>query len=170
MGEDKKNGLATVQEIKSAAARWASEQFEEPQDVKLPTLGITVRLRRPKPVYFAVVGLPLPQSIAATASGGLPAVKDRAELLRLADATTKLLTQAFVHPRVSLTPGEDEIDPNMLLPDYPFLVKYLVGEVLAGGQDLATFRDRAAGGPAAAGPDGNRDEVPPKRSAVRKSN
>lgn len=164
----KKSGIATTEEIRQAARRWAQDEFEEPEPVKLPVLGVTVLIRKPKNSYFAINGLPLPQAVAGVSAGSKPAALAREEIIELARRTTDLLTRAFVKPKVALDPREGELSPNDLLPDYQFILRYLMGEVLAGGQDLAKFREGAAGGPDAAAGDGEDIAMPAKRAAVRK--
>lgn len=164
----KKNGIATAEEIKQAARRWSSDQFEQPEPVKLPVLGVTVLIRRPKNAYFAINGLPIPQTVAAPSEGTPSKRLSREEVIDLARRTTELLTRAFVKPKVALDPGDGELSPNDLLPDYQFILRYLMGEVLAGGQDLAKFREGASGGSDAAASDGKDSGLPSKRAAVRK--
>lgn len=133
------NQIATAADFRKLALARADEKFEAPERVVLPGSGLAVMLRRPKPLYFALAGLPLPQTVAARASeSATPVISETRET---AEKIVNLFSRAFVSPRLSLDPGEGEISPNWLhSDDVTFLFKYLVSEVLAGGQDLATFR------------------------------
>ncbi len=133
------NGIATAADFRRAAEARAEDEFEEPQRVVLPGSGLAVMIRRPRVAYFALRGLPLPQSLAVQ---GLDESEHReGDTQKFAERMVALLKSAVVSPHLSLDPGVDEISPNWLCEeDITFLFRYLVGEVLAGGQDLASFR------------------------------
>lgn len=153
------NQIATASDFRKLAQARADEEFETPKRVTLPGSGLAVMLRQPKPLYFALAGLPLPQSVAARASAS--EVTSTTETRETAEKIVNLFSHAFVSPRLSLDPGPDEISPNWLhADDVTFLFKYLISEVLAGGQDLSTFRAEQEPG-AAAGAAGGAVELPP---------
>ena len=159
MSDEKKNGIATTEDFRQAAAAKA-----EPERVVLPKLGKAVLLRRPSPMWFVFRGR-LPQSLAVRALpeagcpnlGGANAAED---LLRLADWMVALLEEVFVEPRVSLHPGPGEISPELLdSEDVNFIIRWAYGEVGSEGRDdLALFRRERE--PAAAGAGGGDVVVP----------
>lgn len=158
------DSIATAADFRALAETRATQEFEPPQRVVLQSSGLAVMLRRPTTAYFALRGLPLPQSVAAASAqergaGFTPATGEFAS--RMVD----LLKLAFVSPRLALEPGPDEISPNWIdQQDMIFLFKYLVGEVLWGGQDLRTFRGEREPG-AAACEDGGAMALPSERAA-----
>ena len=135
------NGIATVQDFRNAIE---IDCFGEPERVVLPKSGLAVTLRRPRAIFFALLGGRLPKRLAAVtelkAEAGEPSPNVE-EIQQLAGFWAEVFTKVFVQPRLSLTPGMDEIDPNWLLPeDCEFLFKWVTGEVAANGRDLAPFR------------------------------
>lgn len=150
----KENGIASAADFRRAAE---AEAFEGAQRVTLPKSGLTVLLRRPRPVFFALVKHGLPQSLASRIAEGKGAEAfnemTAEELRELAGFWTEVFESVFVSPRVSLTPGPDEISPNLLAAeDVMFLIRWAVGEVASDGRDLAPFRRES--GPPAAGASG----------------
>lgn len=149
--------ITTAAEFKQSKRARAEKEFEDPAPVVFPS-GKAAVLRRPKPAYFALMGFPLPVSLAARLAAGEIRDVPAPELEEAATRIVKLFQAAFIDPRISLTPGEDEIAPNDIDPeDEKFLFRYLIGEVLqAGGRgqtaDLGEFRresgvfDGGAGG------------------------
>ncbi|MGH9431172.1 MAG: hypothetical protein ACRD3T_06490 [Terriglobia bacterium] len=131
------NHLATAGDFKSA-----HEVESKVERVTRPQLGKAVLMRRPSPLWFIFRGQ-MPQSLAVRASGetnGPGAVDD---VLRLGRWVSELLTEVMVEPRVSLTPGPDEISPDLLaIEDLNFIIRWAYGEVAADGSDLAAFRSQ----------------------------
>lgn len=133
-------GVATAADFRRAALDRADREFVEPERIQLPASGLVVIIRRPRAAYFALQGLPLPQSVAARSAGSAERQWSDDEAREMAAKVVDLFSHAFVSPKLSLTPGSDEINPNWLLPeDVNFLFRLLVGEVLSGGRDLGRF-------------------------------
>jgi hypothetical protein len=130
------NGIATAEDFKKLAEEGA---FEPPERVVLPKCGFGIIMRRPRPVAFALYGGTLPTSLARTTpcsppyQGGEQGVVERytrEEIVAIAKFWTEMLTRAIVQPKLSLTPGPDEIHPNWIPPeDQAFIIRWMVGEV-----------------------------------------
>jgi hypothetical protein len=141
------NHVATATDFKSA--READLKVER---VVLPQLGKPVLMRRPSPLWFIFRGQ-LPQSLAARASGEASGPRAVDDVLRLGRWVSELLAEIMVEPRVSLSPGPDEISPDLLsVEDLNFIIRWAYGEVAADGSDLAAFRSQPA--PSASGASG----------------
>lgn len=161
----KSTEVASADDFRRLAFARADDEFGEPERIVLPGSGLAVMVRRPSALYFSLRGLPLPQSVAAKASEGKSSQMTEESLRELAARVVGLFSRAFVSPRLSLNPAADEISPNWLLPDdVAFILKFLMGEVLAGGQDLASFRS-AAGASASAGASGETPALPAERAS-----
>ena len=129
--------------------------FEEPRDVPLPTCGLTVRLRRPKPLLYTLMGVALPgiPEIAAGAQtpGESEVQRSAEETERVANWLANLWRNVFVHPKLSLRPGFDEIHPDWIPePDQKFIWQWIRGEVTDSGESLSTFPASGEGRPGAA--------------------
>lgn len=146
----KDNGIASAEDFRKAAE---ADAFEEPRRIVLPASGFAVVLRRPRPMAFTLLRHPLPQSLASrvsefaagTGAGQefpLPKPEYSAEeLAALSRRAVEMLSLVFVAPRLSLTPGPNEIHPNWLPPeDQTFILRWMGGEVADDGSDLAGFR------------------------------
>ena len=152
METEKTNGVASAEDFRRLAE---AEAFGQPDRVILPGSGLAVIIRRPTLMYFRVRRTNWPEDLvekmeARTLGAKLEFTPE--EQLFLFRQDTELFKEAFVKPGLSLTPGPDEINPNWLLEkDVDFLRRYLGGQVLADGTELATFpgsesRDSGDGG------------------------
>jgi hypothetical protein len=168
------NGIATAADFRRAAKDSA---FEPEERIVLPKSGLAVILRRPKPVAFTLFAARLPRSLAARVqaggTGSEPASVD--DLVALSRIWTGVFQEMFVEPKVSLTPGPNEIHPTWIPnEDTNFLIRWAAGEITSAGPqanpggegsvDLAPFcteREppvtRASGGDVA---------LPPERSPM----
>lgn len=135
--------VATAEDFRLAA------EARPPECVTLPS-GKTVLLRRPTPIWFMLSWGRLPKGLAAHVEhgGGSTVASNVDDLSNLANYVVKLITEIFVQPRVSLTPGPDEISPDLISDeDIRFLIRWAAGEVVSTGKaapppyaDLASFR------------------------------
>lgn len=142
------NNIATRKDFE--AAHEASRRVER---VILPKLGKAVLLRRPAPLWFIFHGA-LPKSLAVAAisgkkcSSGPQCAAGPEDLELLARWIVALLGEVVVQPRVSLSPGPDEIPPEAIEDaDLQFILRFAMGEVAGDGADsptaggLARFRN-----------------------------
>jgi hypothetical protein len=156
MHDEKKNGLATPEDFRRAAAARESRA----ERVVLPRLGKAVLLRRPSAVWFMFRGR-LPQSLAIrfTAQGptfGAERTATPSEMAELADWIMTILQETLVEPRLSINPGPGEIPPELLeIEDVNFILQWAYGELGSevGGSaaSLESFRDQREPAPARAG-------------------
>jgi hypothetical protein len=129
------NNIATADDFRSA--REGNSKVER---VTLPQLGKAVLMRRPSPLWFIFRGQ-LPQSLAARVSGDTGGSRAVEDVLRLGRWVSELLIEVMVKPRVSLSPGQDELSPDLFaIEDLNFIIRWAYGEVAADGSDLAAFR------------------------------
>ncbi len=161
MSDKEANRLATAAQIRAGAER---DAWEPEERIVLPKSGFAVIVRRPRPLAYAMSGIPLPQGLAAklaAADGAEQAALTREEQVAMVLSYAAVTAAAFVKPRASTSPGPDEFDPRWLPPeDQAFLSRYLGGEIDAAGASLETFRGQRAR-PAAAGADGGGVEGTP---------
>ena len=134
------NEVATAADFRKLAE---ANAFEEARRVVLPKSGHGVMLRRPTKFYWALRrsawSRELREKLDQVAVGVRPALTPEERLL-LAREDQHMLTEAFVEPKPSLTPGALQFDPNWLpKEDTEFILRYLRGQVLADGQSLETF-------------------------------
>lgn len=140
------NHIATPQDFKTAF-----EMDQRVERVILPKLGKPVLMRRPSPLWFVFRGqLPVTLAIAGAAAkaDSYPATHKPEEAQSLAAWIVDLLSEVMVQPRISLSPGPDEIPPDLLADeDLNFIIRWAVGEVAREGgngspaRDLAPFRE-----------------------------
>ncbi|HEV2499451.1 MAG TPA: hypothetical protein VGY31_07740 [Terriglobia bacterium] len=140
------NHIATSQDFKTAF-----ELDQRVERVMLPKLGKPVLMRRPPPLWFVFRGqLPHTLAIAGAISkaDAVPVVHTPEEAQALAGWIVDLLSEVMVQPRISLSPGPDEIPPDLLADeDLNFIIRWAVGEVACEGsngspvRDLAPFRE-----------------------------
>ncbi|MGH9354201.1 MAG: hypothetical protein ACRD2G_18895 [Terriglobia bacterium] len=138
------NHIATSQDFKTAF-----ELDQRVERVVLPKLGKAVLMRRPSPLWFVFRGqLPQTLAIAGTIGNTPPVVHTPEEAQALAGWIVDLLSEVMVQPRISLSPGPDEIPPDLLADeDLNFIIRWAVGEVASEGsngspaRDLAPFRE-----------------------------
>src|SRR5665213_1091990 len=131
--------LANEWRAKSRAAA-----VEEADDLSLPS-GMVVRARRPGPALLAGMGrLPLALHGRVTPVPGSGAASD-ADAIEFAGFVRDLLGYCVVEPRISLTPGPDEIHPRDIPDrDLTFLMRWaLRGEE---SERLETFRRESGDG------------------------
>ena len=115
--------------------------------ITLPKLGKIVLMRRPSPLWF-VFHQYLPQTLAAGMdSASQKSVRAADDVGKVADWIAALLSEVMVRPRVSLSPGPEEISPDLINDaDLNFIVRWAMGEVVAEDcgsssvADLAPFR------------------------------
>ena len=125
--------------------------YEPAREVFLPKSEKWVLLRRPKPLAYTLLGAPLP-GIPQERTGGeeadIEAAKPsaseaetlRQELLQVASWAVTLWGKVFVHPKLSLRPGEDGIHPEWIPPDdQTFIWKWIRGGVNDSGESLSAF-------------------------------
>ncbi len=147
--------LASPEDFQTCRARARVER------VALPKLGKAVLMRRPAPLWF-VFHHCLPQTLAVRVAGQSPGTpQDPADVPKVAQWVTELLAEVMVQPRVSLTPGRDEISPDLIADeDLNYIIRWAVGEVVSEEPssviDLAPFRDKQT--PAAARASGSNVE------------
>lgn len=139
------NHIATSQDFKTAF-----DLDQRVERVVLPKLGKPVLMRRPSPLWFVFRGqLPLTLAIAGAVAkaDAQPAAHTPQEAQALAAWIVDLLSEVMVQPRISLSPGPDEIPPDLIADeDLNFIIRWAVGEVANEGgngspaRDLAPFR------------------------------
>ncbi|MGH9468780.1 MAG: hypothetical protein ACRD1N_00385 [Terriglobia bacterium] len=130
-----KNSIATRKDFE--AAQDASRHVER---VVLPRLGKAVLLRRPSPLWFIFRGA-LPKSLALAAlssaeneqtrkPAGVPAPEEFDSVARW---IIELLSEVVLQPRISLSPGPEEIPPEAISDeDLNFIIRWAMGEVATG--------------------------------------
>lgn len=139
------NHIATSQDFKTAF-----ELDRRVERVTLPKLGKPVLMRRPSPLWFVFRGQ-LPATLAmaetSTETEAQHGIHTPQEAQTLAGWIVDILSEVMVQPRVSLSPGPDEIPPDLLADeDLNFIIRWAVGEVVHEGgngspaRDLAPFR------------------------------
>lgn len=135
--------------------------------VVLPKLGKAVLMRRPSPLWF-VFHQCLPQTLAANMDApSQPLLRGPAEVVKVADWITALLSEVMVRPRVSLTPGPEEVSPEVIADeDLNFIIRWAMGEVVAEGDDSSSVADlapfRCERSSAAAGASSSHVGLPPQ--------
>jgi hypothetical protein len=147
--------MDSKESTQSAAAQFrahaALRAYEEPESVTLPDSGITVTLRRPKPLAFALATASLPAS-ELKAVESEPGSEETMVNVR---SWAQLFEAMFVVPRLSMDPKSDEIAPSFISDkDTEFLMTWALGLVGSGGADLDRFHHGGRSGAGDAGPDG----------------
>lgn len=126
--------------------------YEPAREILLPKSQKWVLLRRPKPLAYTLVGAPLPGIREESAESATvevvppgiappisPAEKTQ-QLLEISIWAVALWVKVFVHPKVSLRPGPDEIHPEWIhKEDQTFIWAWIRGEVGDSGESLGTF-------------------------------
>ena len=139
---------STVHKLASAAdfrSRIKDEDcYEQPEYVTLPKCGLGVLLRKPKPLAYTLLGAPLPglpkEDAEAESPADSQAKMSAEETAQVAGWLAKLWGNVFVHPKLSLSPGFDEIHPDWIPEeDQQFVWKFIRGEVKSSGESLSTF-------------------------------
>ncbi len=128
------NGIAKPEDFR----RELDGRVEPPVRVVLPTSGLTVKLRRPSPMWFLFHGhLPISLAARQSAAGEAPkgsrgALQSAEEFVEFSKWMVELLSEVFVGPKLSLRPGPEEISPEWLAEeDVNFIIRWAVGEVEA---------------------------------------
>ena len=143
MADEKNNGVAKPEDF-----RRAYEQRSEAVRLVLPKSGFPVLVRRLSPLRVLMQSEKLGAINFETATN-----EERAEFARV---MLRTIEEVLIHPRLSLTPGPAEIDPNWLPEeDAAFLFRWGLGAVTEAGDDLAPLfrRQDAAAETRATGPD-----------------
>lgn len=125
--------------------------YEPPEQVTLPKCGLEVLLRKPKPLAYTLLGAPLPgiprpeeQEYMAAMPGNGRAKMSPEEAVHVATWMARLWSKVFVHPKLSLKPGDEEIHPDWIPEeDQQFIWKWIRGEVETSGESLSTFPQSA---------------------------
>jgi hypothetical protein len=144
MSDEKNNGIATAADVKAYAE---SQSWSEPERVALPHSGLVVLLRKPTKFYEALRRANWPEELrakvdAADSQEELAESLTREETNRILADRPKMLTEAFVQPKVSFEPGSLQFHWSFFpQADQEFILRYLRGQVSANGQDLQAFRD-----------------------------
>lgn len=118
--------------------------YEPPVYVILPKCGLEVLLRRPRPIAYTLFGEALPGipergTDAAPSAEGQPKIsaEDAAHIARW---LAELWGKVFVQPKLSLSPGFDEIHPDWIPEeDQRFIWRWIRAEVNDAGESLRTF-------------------------------
>lgn len=137
-----KHKLATAADFRSRIKD--EDCFEAPVYVILPKCGLEVVLRKPKPLAYTLLGAPLPGipqegTEAASGAEGQSGMTSE-ETVQLASWLAKLWGNVFVQPKLSWTPGFDEIHPDWIpQEDQRFIWRWIRGEVTDSGESLSTF-------------------------------
>jgi hypothetical protein len=116
--------------------------FEPAREILLPKSGKWVLLRRPKPLAFTLLAAPLPGIPKAQAENPSENQNEISseEVTRIAGWLSALWGKVFVHPKLSLRPGPDQIHPDWIDPDdQKFIWRWIRGEVDDSGASLSTF-------------------------------
>jgi hypothetical protein len=118
--------------------------YEPAQEVLLPKCQRWVLLRRPKPLAYTLLGAPLPGlpegGVDATSPAEGQIEMSAEETARVAGWLAALWRNVFVHPKLSLRPGMDEIHPDWIREeDQQFIWRWIRGEVNVSGESLSTF-------------------------------
>jgi len=125
--------------------------YEPAREILLPESQKVVLLRKPKPLLYTLLQVPLPglpeenvepaqaaaESVSSEEQSSMMTPDEKA---RVAAWAVKLWSKVFVHPRLSLRPGEDEIHPDWIPEsDQRFVWKWIRGEVNDSGESLSSF-------------------------------
>jgi hypothetical protein len=156
MPEETAPRIATPADVAAAYDRDSNSDrfFEEPETVTLPS-GLVFLMRRPKPIWFLRKFKRLPEGLAMLAQRGRQTDDEKSseaasipkeELIKWAGFLTDMVQQVVMQPRISLTPGPDEISPD-IVPDLDseFIWKWASGQAGGAGPDLETFRPGVVG-------------------------
>lgn|SRR5487761_220442 len=112
--------------------------------VTLPKLGKAVLMRRPSPLWF-VFHQSLPQTLAANIEPSSQKPLHTADdVKKLAEWIVALVSEVMVQPRVSLSPGPEEVSPDVIADeDLNFIIRWAMGEVVAGAGNSSSVADLA---------------------------
>ena len=124
------------------AKEWRAKGRETAEAVTLALpSGMEIRARRPGPMQYAAWDR-LPLMLAECAAAG-PAAISVEDAKEVAAFLRELLVYCCLEPRVSLTPGEEEIHPRELPEaDWTFIVSWALR--LREAAELRSFRGRGA--------------------------
>jgi hypothetical protein len=135
--------IATPEQVRAYAE---SQSWSEPERVPLPHSGLVVLLRKPTKFYDALRRANWPEKLrakvdAAETSEELEERLTPQDTERILADRPKLLTGAFVQPKVSFEPGSLQFHWSFFPDDdQAYILMYLRGEIDANGVDLAAFR------------------------------
>jgi len=126
----------------SRATEWRQKAAEaarkEAVELELPS-GMVILARRPTPGELAMWGgLPLSLAVAAREGSDGAALSDE-DVVAAHEFMRTVLINAVVEPRISLTPGPEEIHPREIPgPDWQFIVNWATRAEEA--RNLESFR------------------------------
>jgi hypothetical protein len=141
-----KHRLASAADFRAAIKE--EDLFEPATEVFLPKSEKWVLLRRPKPLAYTLLAAPLPGIPEAGAEGPSQNQSEMSneEIAHVAGWLAALWGQVFVHPKLSLRPGPDEIHPDWIPEeDQKFIYRWIRGEVNDSGESLSTFSGSVQG-------------------------
>lgn len=121
--------------------------YEAPEYVTLPTCGLEVRLRRPRPLAYTLLGAPLPglpegYSDDDSKSEGQTWMSTK-EKVQVAKWMGNLWSNVFVHPKLSMAPGAEEIHPDWIPDaDQQFIWKWIREGGNHSGESLSAFPEK----------------------------
>jgi hypothetical protein len=125
-------------------ARAAEHARAEAEELPLPS-GMVILARRPDGAQLAVWGhLPMQLAAAAVKAGETLPILTPDQTMDLLRFYRELLTYCLVDPRISLTPGENEIHPrDVCAGDWDFIVRWAMR--FEEGRNLEGFRGERPG-------------------------
>jgi hypothetical protein len=150
MTSNKDNGIALAEEFRKAA-----ERTNPPERVVLPKSGLAVLLRRPTTFAVWMLDQRLAELQSPVASGQLPEGETgnrqpaTGNYVQWRDTVRRAVEEAMVQPKLSLTPGPNEIHPSWLPEeDQVFVLRWVRGLIGPDGTDLVEkfFRESGGGG------------------------
>lgn len=125
-------------------------KLETPEQLTLPS-GLKILARRPSPTWLLLQAKVVPTSLAAKLStgGGIVDAQDAKDFSTLFNLTIDTIMRVIVEPKISLTPGPNEIHPDDISDeDLKWLIGWSVGEKVGtapSADDLDTFRGESSG-------------------------
>jgi hypothetical protein len=149
MENQKPNGIAQAEDFKRAF-----EAREPGTRLVLPTCGLPVRARRLSPLRVLLLAKRLER---------LEGLEETVRNTQFAEILLEVIQEVLIEPRLALSPGPREIDPNWVpLADGRFLFDWGMGLIVDDGTRLDDFfRRGGAPATAAAGADrGNLQRAP----------
>ena len=134
--------LASAEDFKNDVKE--EDCYEPAREVFLPKSAKWVSLRKPKPLAYTLLAAPLPGIPEENAEAASPAEGQSGmtseETARVASWLAALWGKVFVHPKLSLRPGVDEIHPDWIPEeDQQFIWRWIRGEVNDSGESLSIF-------------------------------
>jgi hypothetical protein len=136
----KPNGVATASDFRALAE---AKAWTDPENLTLPVWKKTIKVRRPTRFYWALRRTTWPSELRfkldMAAAGQKPEYTKEEQYLLITE-DRDMVREAFVDPKPSFEPGENQFDPYWLDPrDTDFIIRYLGGQVTSSGVDLEGF-------------------------------